>query len=61
MPYLYRMAEITHETGIPVMRSMVLEYQDDDACIYLDKQYMLGESILVAPIFKDGLKKNMTT
>ena len=39
MPYLYRMAEITHETGIPVMRSMVLEYQDDDACIYLDKQY----------------------
>lgn len=53
MPYLYRMANITHETGIPVMRSMVLEYQDDDACIYLDKQYMLGESILVAPIFND--------
>lgn len=43
MPYLYRMAEITHETGIPVMRSMVLEYQDDYTCIYLDKQYMLGE------------------
>ncbi len=53
MPYLYRMANITHETGIPVMRSMVLEYQDDDACAYLDKQYMLGESILVAPIFND--------
>ena len=53
MPYLYRMANITHETGIPVMRSMVLEYQDDDACIYLDKQYMLGESILVAPIFNN--------
>lgn len=53
MPYLYGMAKVTHETGIPVMRSMVLEYEDDDACIYLDKQYMLGESILVAPIFND--------
>lgn len=53
MPYLYRMANITHETGIPVMRSMVLEYEYDDACIYLDKQYMLGESILIAPIFND--------
>ncbi len=53
MPYLYNMANITHNTGVPVMRSMVLEYEDDEACSYLDKQYMLGESILVAPILND--------
>lgn len=33
------------------MRAMVLEFNDDTACKYLDQQYMLGESLLVAPIF----------
>lgn len=53
MPYLFRNAYTAHTKGIPVMRSMVLEFQDDDACAYLDKQYMFGDSILVAPIFND--------
>lgn len=53
MPYLYRNAIETHQTGIPMMRAMVLEYQDDLNCSYLDKQYMLGDSLLVAPIFND--------
>lgn len=54
MPYLYRIGITAHEEGIPAMRSMVLEYQDDLACSYLDKQYMLGDSILVAPIFNEA-------
>jgi len=33
------------------MRAMVLEFNDDPACKYLDQQYMLGESLLVAPVF----------
>lgn len=53
MPYLYRNAIETNKTGIPTMRSMVLEFQDDPACQYLDKQYMLGDSLLVAPIFNE--------
>lgn len=53
MPYLYRNAIETHETGVPMMRSMVLEYTDDPTCAYLDKQYFLGDSLLVAPIFND--------
>lgn len=53
MPYLFKTADDANRIGIPVMRSMVMEYQDDDACTYLDKQYMLGDSILVAPIFND--------
>ncbi|MBD7911757.1 alpha-xylosidase [Clostridium cibarium] len=51
MPYLYKASVFTHKTGISVMRSMILEFQDDLACTYLDRQYMLGDSILVAPIF----------
>lgn len=53
LPYLYSSAVITSVTGIPVMRSMVLEFQDDPVCLNLDRQYMLGERLLVAPIFND--------
>ncbi|MDK2902190.1 MAG: alpha-D-xyloside xylohydrolase [Clostridiales bacterium] len=53
MPYLYSMACITAQKGIPSMRSMVLEFPEDANCAWLDRQYMLGDSLLVAPIFRD--------
>ena len=53
MPYLYRNAIETSRTGVPMMRSMVLEFNGDPACDYLARQYMLGDSLLVAPIFND--------
>lgn len=53
MPYLYRTACEASETGVPVMRAMVLEFPDDPNCHGLDRQYMLGGSLLVAPIFND--------
>ena len=56
MPYLYRNAIETSRTGVPVMRSMVLEYTKDRTCAYLDKQYMFGDSLLVAPIFNEDSK-----
>ncbi len=54
MPYIYSAACETSQTGIPVMRPMVMEYTDDTACAYLERQYMLGESIVVAPIFNQS-------
>lgn len=53
MPYLYATAVTANQTGIPCMRSMVLEFTEDKTCHYLDKQYMLGSSLLVAPIFNE--------
>jgi alpha-D-xyloside xylohydrolase len=53
MPYLYRNAIETSETGVPMMRSMVLEFTKDKNCAYLDKQYMFGDSLLVAPVFNE--------
>ena len=53
MPYLYRNAIETSKTGVPMMRSMVLEFTEDRTCAYLDKQYMLGDTLMVAPIFND--------
>jgi alpha-D-xyloside xylohydrolase len=53
MPYLYRNAVETSKTGVPMLRSMILEFTEDRTCAYLDKQYMLGDSLLVSPIFND--------
>lgn len=47
MPYLFKTANDAATKGIPTMRAMILENQNDPACRYLDKQYMLGDSILV--------------
>ena len=53
MPYLYKTSIDTSRSGVPTMRSMVLEFTEDKNCSYLDKQYMLGDNLLVAPIFND--------
>jgi alpha-D-xyloside xylohydrolase len=51
MPYLWAKAFEAHEQGIPMMRAMHLEFPNDPACETLDRQYMLGNSLLVAPVF----------
>ena len=55
MPYLYGCAVEAHERGIPMMRAMFIEFPDDPGCDMLDRQYMLGPNLLVAPVFSpDG-------
>ncbi len=51
MPYLFAQAVKTHEVGVPMMRAMVMAYADDPTCPTLDRQYMLGDNLLCAPIF----------
>ena len=51
MPYLYEVGLQPHRNGIPVMRSMFMEFPDDPTARPLDRQYMLGPSLLVAPVF----------
>jgi alpha-D-xyloside xylohydrolase len=53
MPYLYAKAVEAHEEGTPVMRPMVFEFADDPAAAWLDTQYMLGDALLVAPVFRE--------
>ncbi|RPI20613.1 MAG: alpha-xylosidase, partial [Chloroflexota bacterium] len=53
MPYLYRLALEASKKGMPVMRSMFIAYPGDLSCRYLDRQFMLGPSLLVAPVFRE--------
>ncbi len=55
MPYLYGVAAEAHRTGVPMMRPMLAEFPGDPASRTLDRQYMLGPDLLVAPVFtEDG-------
>ncbi|MFJ4675684.1 alpha-xylosidase [Kitasatospora sp. NPDC088783] len=54
-PYLQYAAQQAHLHGTPVMRAMLLEFPSDPAVAALDRQYLLGGDLLVAPVFtEDG-------
>lgn len=54
MPYLREAGEQAHQFGTPVMRPMLLEFPEDRSARVLDTQYMLGGSLLVAPVFSES-------
>ncbi|ESK85894.1 alpha-xylosidase [Moniliophthora roreri MCA 2997] len=51
MPYLYDLAIKATTSGLPIQRAMFLEFPEDRTTHNLDKQYMFGPSLLVAPVF----------
>ncbi|ROR72874.1 alpha-xylosidase [Bogoriella caseilytica] len=51
MPYLHQAGLAAHEHGTPVMRPMALAFPGDPATENLDRQYLLGPDLLVAPVF----------
>jgi alpha-D-xyloside xylohydrolase len=53
MPYLMAAAVQAHSTNQPMLRPMCLEFPEDPTCRSLDRQYMLGDGLLVAPVFHD--------
>ena len=50
MPYLFTAGADAAATGVSVARPMVFEFPDDPAVTHLDRQYMLGPDLLVAPV-----------
>lgn len=54
MPYLWKEAVQTSQTGVSLMRPVFMEFENDPNTFYLDKEYMLGENLLVAPIFTEN-------
>lgn len=55
MPYIYSLGHIATQRGTPLLRPMAFEFPHDPATQHLDRQYMLGPDLLVAPVLSaDG-------
>jgi alpha-D-xyloside xylohydrolase len=50
MPYLYSQSVVCSQVGLPLLRPVFLEHPSDRTAWYADREYMLGEDILVAPV-----------
>ena len=54
LPYLYAAFVEASETGAPVQRPLIFDYQDDLAARTVDDQFLLGRDLLVAPVYREG-------
>lgn len=54
MPYIYAQARECTETGLPMMRALFVEFPRDRGAWHVDDAYILGSSLLVAPLFEPG-------
>ena len=52
MPYLYSLAGLTYFNDYTIMRAMVMDFGGDKAVKSIGDQYMLGPSLMVAPVYK---------
>ena len=55
LPYFATYAAEAHRTGVPILRHLVLEYPEDPRAATAEYQYLLGESLLVAPVIEQGV------
>ena len=55
MPYIYSAFVRATETGEPVQRPLVLDFQDDPEVVDIDDQYLFGRDLLVAPVTEPGM------
>jgi alpha-D-xyloside xylohydrolase len=53
LPYIYSCAAQAVVTGRPLLRPLLLDYQDDPTTHSLDLQYLFGDAFLVAPVFAE--------
>ncbi len=59
LPFLYTTLEEAHQTGVPLFRPLVLNYQDDANTYNLDDEFMIGNDLLVAPIVKPDVTRRL--
>ncbi len=56
LPYLYRLFLKASQTGIPVMRPLFFEFPEDEQSFRVNDQFMLGSSLLIAPVMHPGAR-----
>ncbi|RKP55082.1 DUF4968 domain-containing protein [Cohnella endophytica] len=55
MPYLYSLFYEAHTTGLPILRSLIMEYPEDRKAYNVCDQFLLGDALLVAPVYRPGV------
>ena len=55
LPYLYTTLWQCTQTGQPIVRPLLLAFQDDVATYWLDDQFLCGDAFLVAPVTEEGV------
>ncbi len=59
LPYIYDLFYQGQETGLPIMRPLVLHYEDDENTFNLNDEFLVGENVLVSPVVTQGTIKKM--
>lgn len=59
MPYIADEAKACTQTGLPMMRALLVEFPDDPGAWMVEDQYMFGSQILVAPMFEEGKSRTV--
>lgn len=54
LPFLYTALEEAHRTGVPLLRPLLLNFQDDADTLAIDDEFMVGDALLAAPVLKAG-------
>jgi len=54
IPYIYTTAYQQNQTGLPIMRALVIHHQDDPDTYAVDDQYYFGDQMIVAPVTTKG-------
>jgi alpha-glucosidase (family GH31 glycosyl hydrolase) len=54
LPYLYSAVHECAASGMPIMRSLWLHYQEESQAVARDDQYLWGRDILIAPVVEPG-------
>lgn len=57
MPYIYEQARVCTQTGLPMVRALLVEYPDDPAVWQIDDEYLFGADILVAPMMEEASER----
>ncbi len=54
LPLFYSLFDEARRTGLPVMRPLVLQYQDDPETYRIHDQVLLGRDLMIAPLYQPG-------
>lgn len=59
LPYIYSTGVQAAQTGLPVVRALVLKYNHDPNVRHLDSEYLFGDSFLVAPVLEREARQRL--